>query len=103
MTCIYVYSRNQAKQKPNTRKVYCFHPGDTVDIALGESGIAAEPPITIPEFYKQTFDIVPNEKALCWKNNKDDPWESMTYADYKKLIYSVAKSFVKVIVYVPVN
>jgi len=67
-----------------------------VDIALAKSGIAALPPITIPEFYKQTFNNAPNVKALCWKDNKEGPWRSMTYAEYKKLIYNVAKSFLKV-------
>ena len=79
------------------RRFHCCHPTETVDIAIGESGVEALPPVTIPEFFKRTFDKIPNGKALCWKDNKDGPWQSMTYAEYKKLIYSVAKSFLKVL------
>ena len=78
------------------RRSYCCHPDATVDIALGQSGVEALPPVTIPEFFKRTFDKIPNGKALCWKSNKEGPWQSMTYAEYKKLIYNVAKSFLKV-------
>ena len=79
------------------RKLRCHDPTDTVDLAIGESGITTKKPVTISEFFKKTFDEMPDVKALCWKDNKDDPWQSITYADYKKLIYSVAKSFLKVL------
>jgi len=78
------------------RKLRCHDPTDTVDLAIGESGITAKKPVTIPEFFKKTFDEMPDVKALCWKDNKEDPWHSMTYSEYKKLIYNVAKSFMKV-------
>ena len=84
-----------AATKPH-RRSYCCHPTETVDIAIGESGVEALPPITIPRFFKRTFDKIPNGKALCWKDDKDDTWQSITYAEYKKLIYNVAKSFLKV-------
>ena len=73
----------------------CHDPADIVDIALGESDIEAKQPITIPELYKNTFSKVPNEKALCWKGS-DGQWQSITYGDYERLIYNVAKSFRKV-------
>ena len=79
------------------RKLRCHDPTDTVDLAIGESGITAKKPATIPEFFKKTFDEMPDVKALCWKDKKEDPWHSMTYSEYKKLIYNVAKSFLKVI------
>ncbi|XP_065908687.1 long-chain-fatty-acid--CoA ligase ACSBG2-like isoform X2 [Dysidea avara] len=77
------------------RKLRCFDPSDTVDITMGESGVAAIKPVTIPEYYQSTFDKMPHKKALCWKDNKDGPWESLTYGEYKKLIFSVAKSLLK--------
>jgi len=78
------------------RKLYCFDPSDTVDITLGDSGVAAIKPVTIPEYYQSTFDKMSQKKAFCWKDSKDGPWESLTYGEYKKLIYSVAKSLLKV-------
>ena len=52
--------------------------------------------VTIPEYYQSSFDKLPHKKALCWKDNKDGPWKSLTYGEYKKLIFSVAKSLLKV-------
>ena len=77
------------------RKVRCWDPTDSVDIALGETGNEGKQPITIPELYKKTFYNFSNERALCWKNN-DGQWQNITYGDYQKLIYKVAKSFHKV-------
>ena len=81
------------------RKMYCLDPTDTVDIAIGESGIRAVKPMTIPQFIKRTVDKIPDGKALCWKDNKEAPWQSLTYMEYLKLIYNTAKSFLKVLYY----
>jgi len=83
------------RRKP--RRSHCCHPTETVDITIGQCGVEALPPTTIPEFFKRTFNKIPNGQALCWKDNKEDTWHSMTYLEYKKLIYNVAKSFLKVI------
>ena len=53
-------------------------------------------PVTIPYLYEKTFKNFPEELALSWKETKEDHWETLTYAGYKKLIYDVSKSFVKV-------
>ena len=81
------------------RKFRCFDPAGTVDITTGQSGIRAIQPITIPQLCQKTFDKLPNGKALCWKDNKEEPWKSLTYAEYRKLIYNIAKSFLKVLHY----
>ena len=52
--------------------------------------------MTIPQFFKRTFDHFSNDAALFWKDEKD-LWQTLTYGMYKKLIYDVAKSFLKVI------
>ena len=78
------------------RKFRCFDPTDTVDIVVGESDIQAIKPVTIPQFFQRICDKVPNGAALCWKDKKEDPWQTLTYIQYKKLIYNVAKSFLKV-------
>lgn len=89
----------EAAAKPvakQPRKLRCFDPTDTVDIAIGQSGVESTKPVTVPQFFQRTFDKIPNSPALCWKDNKEDPWQNLTYAQYKKLIYDVAKSFLKV-------
>lgn len=79
------------------RKLRCIDTTETVDILVGEAGVATIKPVTVPEFFKKTVDKWPDVKALCWKDKKEDPWKSLTYLQYKKLIYNVAKSFRKVI------
>ena len=78
------------------RKLRCCNSTDTVDIVIGASGVAANKPMTVPQFLQRTCDKLPNGVALCWKDKKEDPWQSLMYAQYKKLIYNVAKSFLKV-------
>ena len=51
----------------------------SLDIALGMLGMAAMKPVTILEYYQLTFDKMPDKKALCWKDNKDGPWKSLSY------------------------
>ena len=78
------------------RKFWCIDPTDTVEIRMGNFGIAAEEPVTIPQFFKNAFKMWPNVKALCWKDKKEGPWKSLTYTEYKQLVYNVAKSFLRV-------
>ena len=64
--------------------------------AVGESGVSALQSMTIPQFLKRTVGETPDGKALCWKDNKEDPWQSLTFTQYMKLIYDTVKSFLKV-------
>ena len=84
-----------AVAKPQ-RKVRCFDPTGTVDIAIGQSGVAAKKPLTVPQYFQKAFDKLPDQTALSWQDKKKEPWKSLTYAQYKKLIYNVAKSLIKV-------
>ena len=77
-------------------KMRCFDPTDTVDIAIGQSGVAAKKPLTVPQFFQTTFEKLPDQPALSWQDKKEEPWKSLTYAQYRKLIYNVAKSLIKV-------
>ena len=81
------------------QKLLCSDPTGTVDIRMGSSGITADKLMTVAQFFNKTFDWIPNNTALCWKNKKEDPWQSITYTEYKALIYNVAKSFLKVMYY----
>ena len=83
-----------AKQPQKTLR--CFDPTGTVDIIRGTSGVAADEPMTVSQFFKKTIDKIPDKEAVSWKSNKEGPWQHLTYAEYKRLIYNVAKSFLKV-------
>ena len=78
------------------KKLRCFDPTGTVDILMGTAGITGDKPTTISQFLKKTIESWPDVNALCWKDKKEEPWKSLTYAQYEKLIYNVAKSFIKV-------
>jgi long-chain-fatty-acid--CoA ligase ACSBG len=69
------------------------HPLDSIDIALGHSGVAAETPITVSEMINGTVGKIPNGVALSYKLG--DRWSSITYQQYYDLCISAAKSFIK--------
>ena len=81
----------------SSRKLRCVDPTGTIDIPMGNTGITANKPQTIPQFFTKTCETWPEVKALCWKDKKGDPWKSLTYREYKQLVYNVAKSFLKVV------
>ena len=76
--------------------MWCIDCTGTVDIRMGNSGIAAEEPETIPQLFTRAFEKWPEIEALRWQDKKEEQWKSLTYAEYKKLVYNVAKSFRKV-------
>ena len=80
----------------------CIDRDKTVDILRGTNGVEAEEPETIPQFYNKMFRKKSDSPALHWKDGAGQ-WKSMTYAEYKKLIYDVAKSFIKVFILVDYN
>ena len=75
---------------------YCKNNKLIVKMTFSQYGIESTKQITIPELYKETFRKNSNEKALYWKDKDDDQWQGITYAEYEKLIYNVAKSFLEV-------
>ena len=83
------------KFKPTPIKVSTTNPADGPDIAIGQSGITAEEPITVGELMKQTVTKIPNKVALRYKTG--DTWNHVTYQQYYDLCIAAAKSFVKVI------
>lgn len=83
------------KFKPTHIKVSTTNPADGPDIAIGQSGITAEEPITVGELMKRTVTKIPNKVALRYKTG--DTWNHVTYQQYYDLCIAAAKSFVKVI------
>ncbi|ESO88299.1 hypothetical protein LOTGIDRAFT_234625 [Lottia gigantea] len=63
-----------------------------VQIRVGE-GIGAIETQTIPDFFKNTVDKIPNNTALCVKIN--NAWIKWTYQQYYDSCKTTAKSFIK--------
>ena len=75
-------------------KVFSVNPAEPTDIAMGETGLAAEKPVTIGEMFRKTRDEYPDLAALCTKEG--DTWNKITYSQYYNLCIRAAKSFLKV-------
>ena len=74
------------------------NPDEEVDLAIGESGIEAEEPMTVGQLFKNAVEKVPTHDALKYKEN--GKWKAITYAEYYDLCIKAAKSFLKVSVHV---
>ena len=70
-------------------------PDEAVDIAMGESGLAAAEPLTVGEMMQRTVVRVPHHVALRYKISGGS-WRDVTYRDYYRQCLSAAKSFLKV-------
>ena len=70
-------------------------PDEAVDIAMGESGLAAVEPLTVGEMMQRTVVRVPHHVALRYKISGGS-WRDVTYRDYYRQCLSAAKSFLKV-------
>ena len=73
---------------------------EAVDIAMGESGLAAAEPLTVGEMMQRTVVRVPHHVALRYKirggGDGAGCWRDVTYRDYYLQCLSAAKSFLKV-------
>ena len=65
-----------------------------MDLAIGESGIEAEKPITVGQLMKDAVARFPAHPALKYK--EDGIWKTITYTDYYNHCIKAAKSFLKV-------
>ena len=63
-------------------------------MAIGESGIEAEKPVTVGELFKEVVARFPMHPALKYK--EDGIWKTITYTDYYDRCIKAAKSFLKV-------
>lgn len=75
-------------------RVHSCNPAEGVDIAMGESGLAASEPLTAGELMQRTVMRVPHHIALRYKTG--DTWNDITYREYYNQCIAAAKSFIKV-------
>lgn len=64
-----------------------------VKLRMGESGTAAETPVTVNQMFTTVVKRYGNYTALGWKEGEQ--WKSMTYSEYYKSCRTAAKSFLK--------
>ncbi len=79
---------------PVRTKVYTTNPAEGVDIAMGESEIEKEEPLTIPQLFKNSVQHYGSRDALGYK--EENQWKFIQYTEYYQLVISAAKSFIKV-------
>ena len=82
------------KPRPARTQVRSCVPNIGVDLAIGESGIEAEEPITVGQLFKNTVERFPTHPALKYK--EDGTWKTITYTGYYEFCIRAAKSFLKV-------
>ncbi|KAK7889311.1 hypothetical protein WMY93_024871 [Mugilogobius chulae] len=64
-----------------------------VKLRMGESGMAAEPPLTVNQMFTSTVERFGDFTALGWKDGEQQ--KSLTYKEYYQACRSAAKSFLK--------
>uniref|UniRef100_A0A674BFP9 Long-chain-fatty-acid--CoA ligase ACSBG2 n=1 Tax=Salmo trutta TaxID=8032 RepID=A0A674BFP9_SALTR len=65
-----------------------------VTLRMGESGFAAEPPLTVDQMFKTAVERFGSYTALGWKEGEQT--KTMNYQEYYQACRTAAKSFLKV-------
>lgn len=65
-----------------------------VKLRMGDSGVAAEPPLTVNQMFTTAVQRFGNYTALSWKDGEQQ--KSLNYKDYYQVCRTAAKSFLKV-------
>ncbi|XP_040190826.1 long-chain-fatty-acid--CoA ligase ACSBG1-like [Rana temporaria] len=69
------------------------HRNSAVTLRMEGSGTASIPPLTVPEFFSQAVMEFGQQTALCvWTG---DGWEKMTYLQYEKQCWMVARGLLR--------
>ena len=90
-------NEDEPKPKPQRlprTKVYSINPGEGVDLAMGESGITAEEPMTVGQMFQETMGKIPDHPALRYKEG--ETVQVITYREYYAQVIRAAKAFLKV-------
>lgn len=84
----------KSKPLPSRTRVRTIVPEEGVDLAMGESGLESEEPITVGKLFQDTVKRIPTQPALKYK--EDGTWQTITFSEYYDLCIKAAKSFLKV-------
>ncbi|XP_023699741.2 long-chain-fatty-acid--CoA ligase ACSBG2 [Paramormyrops kingsleyae] len=64
-----------------------------VRLRLAESGLAAEPPVTVDQMFRRSVERFGKHTALGWKEGEQ--WRTASYEEYYRLCRTAAKSLLK--------
>ncbi|XP_036410849.1 long-chain-fatty-acid--CoA ligase ACSBG2-like isoform X1 [Megalops cyprinoides] len=65
----------------------------TVKLRMSDSGLAAEPPITVHQMFSRAVERFGSQTALAWKEG--EKWRTLNYKEYYQQCRTAAKSFLK--------
>ncbi|XP_066499586.1 long-chain-fatty-acid--CoA ligase ACSBG2 isoform X1 [Hoplias malabaricus] len=65
-----------------------------VKLRMGDSGAAAEPPVTVHQAFTRAVERFGNYTALGWKDGEQ--WKKYSYREYYQACRTAAKSFLKI-------
>lgn len=82
------------KSKPVRTKVRTTDPVEGPNIAMEESGLASDEPLTVGAMMQHTVSRVPNHLAMHYKDG--EVWNGISYQEYYDKCIAAAKSFLKV-------
>ena len=68
-----------------------------VKLRIGDSGVAAEPPLTVNQMFTAAVERFGDYTALSWKEGEQQ--KSLNYKEYYQACRTAAKSFLKVYFY----
>ncbi|XP_047656349.1 long-chain-fatty-acid--CoA ligase ACSBG2 isoform X2 [Tachysurus fulvidraco] len=70
----------------------CQRDGE-VKLRMGESGLEAEPPLTVNQMFTRAVDLFGKRTALGWKEG--EMWKKINFEEYYRECRTAAKSFLK--------
>lgn len=70
-------------------------PSEAVKIYKNENLESHRESLTTPQLLENTAKLYPNHVALKYKVPGEENWKEITYAEYKRRVEKIAKSFIK--------
>jgi long-chain-fatty-acid--CoA ligase ACSBG len=77
------------------KKYYVTEADQKRPIVLGEKGLAAREPVTLPKMFLETVKKMGKNEAYANKDMTTKKWSAVTYEEYRDKAFAVAKSMLK--------
>ncbi|KAL1449111.1 hypothetical protein WDU94_000344 [Cyamophila willieti] len=87
-------SNKGLNQVQDTDLIYTSEPNGATRVILNESGVGAQPPVSVPGLLSRIVANYPDQVAICQKK-EDEEWKKITYKEYETNVRTVAKAFIK--------
>ncbi|XP_063598526.1 long-chain-fatty-acid--CoA ligase ACSBG2-like isoform X2 [Penaeus indicus] len=76
-----------------TDRLKTWEPSGTTKLKIGDQGVSAHTPVSVPTLLKKAAEKFPTTNALAVK--RDGAWKYTTYTEYYQQVRTVAKAFIK--------